>query len=113
MVSKEDVVKKLREVYDPEIFINVYDLGLIYDIKIKKGSEGDIVKILMTLTFVGCPLAGLITKMVEEKIKEINGVQDVIVELTFEPPWNRSMIRDAEIRKRFGLEPTTFRTNEQ
>ena len=102
MVTEGQVIEKLKEVYDPEIFINVYDLGLIYSIEIKPGqpgAKGDIVHIRMTLTFQGCPLGTMITGMVEEKIKFMEGVGEVQVELTFDPPWNRDMIKWENIKK--------------
>lgn len=105
MATRDEIIRKLKEVYDPEIFIDVYNLGLIYDISIDKGKTGDIIKITMTLTFSGCPLGGLITKMVEEKLRELNDVEDVIITLTFDPPWSRDMIKDEEIKKRFGIQP--------
>ena len=87
-MSKEDLKKKiievLKTVYDPEIPINVYDLGLIYKIDIDK--EG-VVTIDMTLTAIGCPLAAALTRLVGEVVKEVPGVKDVVVNLVFDPPW--------------------------
>lgn len=87
-MSKEDLKKKiieaLKTVYDPEIPINIYDLGLIYNINI---SDEGVVTIDMTLTAVGCPLATALTQLVSEVVKEVPGVKDVVVNLVFDPPW--------------------------
>ena len=85
----ERVIKALKEVYDPEIPVNVYDLGLIYEIHVDKGSSGrPVIYIVMTLTAVGCPVAGSVAAFAEEAIREaIPEAEDVIVEITFEPPW--------------------------
>ncbi len=98
MISKEQVINKLKEVYDPEIPINVYDLGLIYKIDI---NENDDIYILMTLTFSGCPIASYLVQKVEEELKKIDGVKNVKVELTFDPPWTPERMSD-EIKKEFG-----------
>lgn len=82
-MTKEDVIKALRGVYDPEIPVNIYDLGLIYGIKV----EGKRVELLMTLTAPGCPLAAQIAKDAERAVREA-GAEDVRVELTFDPPWS-------------------------
>lgn len=84
MVSKKDVLKVLRECYDPEIPFSIIDLGLVYGIEIKN----DEVKIKMTLTNPSCPLAYSIVKNVEEKVSKIKGVKGVDVEIVFDPPWN-------------------------
>jgi metal-sulfur cluster biosynthetic enzyme len=85
----ERIIKALKDVYDPEIPVNVYDLGLIYEIHVEKGSTGrPVIYIVMTLTTVGCPVAGTIAAFVEEAAREaIPEAEDVIVEITFEPPW--------------------------
>ncbi|MEM2020910.1 MAG: iron-sulfur cluster assembly protein [Zestosphaera sp.] len=79
------VIEALRSVYDPEIPINVWDLGLIYDLRVD--DSGD-VHVLMSLTAPGCPLAVSLISLVEEVVKGVNGVRKVEVELTFNPPWN-------------------------
>lgn len=80
---KEKIIDALREVYDPEIPINIYDLGLIYDIDVEKNK----VHILMTLTSPTCPTAEYIQTRVREAAEDVEGISDVSVELTFEPPW--------------------------
>ena len=84
MVTKEDVMKVLEEVIDPEIGLNVVDLGLIYDVEI---NDDNVVKIKMTLTTPGCPLGAFIAADVDRRIKAMEGVKDAMVEITFDPPW--------------------------
>ena len=88
----ERVVQVLRTIFDPEIPVNIYELGLIYDIEIDNDS---VVYIRMTLTSPNCPVAEDLPVEVHEKISELEGVKDVKVTLTFEPPWDRTMISDA------------------
>jgi len=84
----EDV---LRTVYDPEIPVNVLDLGLVYAIKI---GDNNNVHVTMTLTAPACPVATEIVFNVENKIREIEGVNDVHIQLTFDPPWNKGMMSE-------------------
>jgi len=98
MVTKEQIINVLKQIYDPEIPINVYDLGLIYNMDI---SEGGDVNILMTLTFAGCPIGSYLVQKVEEEIKKIDGVKNVKVELTFDPPWTPEKMSE-EVKKEFG-----------
>ncbi|MBU0636437.1 metal-sulfur cluster assembly factor [Candidatus Micrarchaeota archaeon] len=85
MISKENVIEALKQVFDPEIPVNVWDLGLIYDIQIR---EKDTVFLKMTMTSPACPFAGAIFANVEAKVKEITGAKKVEIEPTFDPPWN-------------------------
>jgi FeS assembly SUF system protein len=82
---REKIIEALKNVYDPEIPINIWDLGLVYDVRVD--DEGS-VYVLMTLTAPGCPLANTLTISVEDVIRGVDGVKDVTVELTFDPPWN-------------------------
>jgi len=82
---KEEVIKVLRMCYDPEIPVNIYDLGLIYDIKI--ATNGDIL-VIMTLTSPSCPVAGSLPIEVQEKLRENPLINDARVEITFDPPWS-------------------------
>lgn len=83
--TKKDILKKLEEVLDPELNISIIDLGLIYDIKIKKNK----IKIIMTLTTIGCPLISIIEEDIKNKISELNFKKENIeIELTFDPPWS-------------------------
>ncbi|MEB3846815.1 MAG: metal-sulfur cluster assembly factor [Desulfurococcales archaeon] len=86
----DKIIKALKEVYDPEIPVNVYDLGLIYEITAEEVKPGKYyVKILMTLTAIGCPVAGQIAAYVEEAIRDmVPEAEDVEVEITFDPPWS-------------------------
>jgi FeS assembly SUF system protein len=88
MVTREQVLEKLKECYDPEIPINIVDLGLVYDVFI----EDDRVRVQMTLTSPHCPLAGMMSLEVERKLAEIEGVRHASVELVWEPPWSPERI---------------------
>ena len=81
----KSVIDTLKNIFDPEMPVNIYDLGLIYDIHIEEGYN---VKILMTLTNPNCPAAEKLPADVKKSIKNIEGVEDVDVNLTFEPPWS-------------------------
>lgn len=88
---EEDIVRMIKTVYDPEIPINIYDLGLIYDVDID-GSNN--VTITMTLTAPNCPAADFILEDVRLKVNSIPAVNNVIVDITFEPEWNRDMMSE-------------------
>lgn len=88
---KEQVVLALKSVYDPEIPVDVYELGLIYDIKIFPVNN---VYVLMTLTSPSCPSAGEIPGEIEQKVRDVPGVNDVSVELTFDPPYTSEMMSE-------------------
>ncbi|MBC8153341.1 MAG: DUF59 domain-containing protein [Bacteroidetes bacterium] len=88
---KDQVVMALKGVYDPEIPVDVYELGLIYDIKVFPVNN---IYVLMTLTSPSCPSAGAIPVEIEQKIREIEGVNDVSVELTFDPPYTSDMMSE-------------------
>ena len=89
----EKVIEAIRQVYDPEIPVNIYDLGLIYDIDVHPDTHA--VKVKMTLTAPGCPVAGALVQAVETSVENIDEVPSASVELTFDPPWNRSMMSEA------------------
>jgi|SRR5699024_6808804 len=88
---KDKVIEQLYEVYDPEIPVNIYDLGLVYDITIKENND---VFVTMTLTAPACPVAGEIVMDVTRKISEIEEVNEVHVDLTFEPKWTMDMMSE-------------------
>jgi len=90
-IREEDIVEVLRTVYDPEIPVNIYDLGLIYGID--RGESGD-VHIRMTLTAPACPVAGTMPGMVEDAVRQLEGVGDVAVELVWDPPWSVERMSD-------------------
>ncbi len=88
---QEQVIESLRTIYDPEIPVNIYELGLVYDID----ASSENVVIRMTLTSPGCPVAGSLPIEVQCKASEIPGVKSVKVELVWDPPWNPDMISEA------------------
>lgn len=88
---KNKIIQVLKTIYDPEIPVNVYDLGLVYNIVIE--DEGK-VKIVMTVTAPNCPIAESLPNQVRREIMQIEGVQDVWVELTFDPPWTPDKMSD-------------------
>ena len=90
-VTTDEVIKKLSTIKDPELGINIYDLGLIYDIKI---DEGNNVNITMTLTTVNCPVADSFPLDVAKNITSLENTGQVKVKLTFDPPWNKDMMSD-------------------
>jgi FeS assembly SUF system protein len=90
-ILKEQIIQAIKLVYDPEIPVDVYELGLIYDIKVFPVNN---VYILMTLTSPSCPSAESIPVEIEQKIREIEGVSDVSVELTFDPPYSTEMMSE-------------------
>jgi len=97
---REDLVREaLSEIYDPELQIDIWSLGLVYDIKITE--ENDI-NIIMTLTFPGCPYGPSIVEETEEKLKELPGARNVNVNITFEPPWSPEKI-DPDVRAALNL----------
>tara|TARA_R110000824_G_scaffold366730_1_gene555496 strand:- start:106062 stop:106433 length:372 start_codon:yes stop_codon:yes gene_type:complete len=90
-VLTDDIVAAMKSVYDPEIPVDIYELGLIY--KVDVSDERDI-EILMTLTAPGCPVAGTMPDMVADAVRSVDGVGDVNVTLTFDPPWDQSLMSD-------------------
>jgi len=93
------VIAALRTVHDPEIPVNIYDLGLIYRIEPK---DGGLVEIDMTLTAPGCPVAGEMLSWVEKAVSEVSGVEDAAVRLVFDPPWDSSRMTD-DVKLELGL----------
>jgi FeS assembly SUF system protein len=87
----ENIVKVLKGIYDPEIPVDIYELGLIYDVMVNTDDE---VKILMTLTSPNCPVAESLPREVEEKVRKIEGIKDVEVEITFDPPWSKDLMSE-------------------
>ena len=97
--TKEDIIAAIKSVQDPELMINIYDLGLIYDIRQKK--DGD-VDIDMTLTSPTCPLAGDMPKMVANAVSSVPGTGVITVQLTFDPPWGLDNLSE-EIKLSMGI----------
>ena len=92
MNLKEKIITEIKKIYDPEIPVNIYELGLIYDIKVE--SE-NLVKVKMTLTTPNCPVAESLPKEVKDSIIEVKEVNDVDLELVWDPPWDKSMMSEA------------------
>ena len=99
VVTRDDVLEALKDVYDPEIPVNVVDLGLVYDVDVV---END-VSIQMTLTFAGCGMGPYIAQQAEWRIAELEHVEDVNVEMVYEPPWTPEMITE-DGKKLLGLD---------
>ncbi len=95
----EKIVGVLKTIYDPEIPVDIYELGLIYDVFVNEDSD---VKILMTLTSPNCPVAETLPVEVEEKVKSLNMVKDAVVEITFDPPWTQDLMSE-EAKLELGL----------
>lgn len=91
ITMRDQVEEALRTVYDPEIPVNIFDLGLVYQIEVKE--EGKVL-VVMTLTAPGCPVAGSIMEEVNQKVSAIPGVTDADVRLTFDPPWTKDMMSE-------------------
>ncbi len=87
----EKIVNVLKTIYDPEIPVDIYELGLIYDVFVNEDND---VKILMTLTTPNCPVAETLPVEVEEKVKSLNDVNDAEVEITFDPPWSQDLMSE-------------------
>ena len=92
MELKEKIIAEIRKIYDPEIPVNIYELGLIYDIKVDKKND---VKVKMTLTTPNCPVAESLPKEVKDSIIAVEGVNKVDLDLVWNPPWDKSMMSDA------------------
>ena len=91
MDLREQVITEIRKIYDPEIPVNIYELGLIYDVKVKE----DAVKIIMTLTSPNCPVAESLPQDVKDSAMQVESVEKVDLDLVFEPVWNKDMMSEA------------------
>ena len=95
MMNKKElenrIIEVIKTIYDPEIPVNIYELGLIYDVNV---SDENMVKILMTLTTPNCPVAESLPQEVKDKVKSLDQVSDVKLEMTFDPPWNKELMSD-------------------
>ena len=89
---KDKIIEEVKKVYDPEIPVNIYELGLIYEIKVEKDNN---VKVKMTLTTPNCPVAESLPKEVKDSIMQVKEVNDVDLELVWDPPWDKSMMSEA------------------
>lgn len=97
--AEKEIINKLKEVFDPEIPVNIYEIGLIYEVNVSEEGRADI---LMTLTSPNCPVAESLPLEVKHKAEEVDGIVEATVELTFEPPWNMDMLSD-EARLELGM----------
>ena len=91
MDLKEKIISEIKKIYDPEIPVNIYELGLIYDIKVDDNN----VEVKMTLTSPNCPVAESLPKEVKDSILKIKDVKDVDLKLVWDPPWNQTMMSEA------------------
>ena len=95
----DQIIINLKEVYDPEIPVNIYDLGLIYNVDVDEDNEANIV---MTLTAPGCPVIDVLMEDVRKAALSVEGIEDVNIDLTFDPPWDKSMMSE-EARLELGF----------
>ena len=92
MTKKEQIIEEIRKIYDPELPVNIYELGLIYDVQVE---NDNFVKIKMTLTTPNCPVAESLPKEVKDTAMQVEGIEEVDLDLVFEPPWDKSMMSEA------------------
>ena len=92
MSKKEEIIAEISKIYDPELPVNIYELGLIYDIQVENEKSA---KIKMTLTTPNCPVAESLPKEVKEGAMQVEGIEDVDLELVWDPPWNKEMMSEA------------------
>ncbi|MDD5067916.1 MAG: iron-sulfur cluster assembly protein [bacterium] len=97
MITQETVMNSLKNVFDPEIPVNIVDLGLIYGVDVKD----DNVTVDMTLTASGCPMASYVSKMAEDELKKIAGIKEIKVNIVWEPPWSPDMMSE-DAKKKLG-----------
>ena len=91
MDLKDQIIAEISKIYDPEIPVNIYELGLIYDVQVKD----DTAKIIMTLTSPNCPVAESLPKDVKDSAMQVEGIEEVDLDLVFEPVWNKDMMSEA------------------
>jgi|TARA_B100001093_G_scaffold25890_1_gene22780 FeS assembly SUF system protein len=92
MSKKEKIIEEIKKIYDPELPVNIYELGLIYDIQVENENSA---KIKMTLTTPNCPVAESLPNEVKEGAMQVDGIDNVDLELVWDPPWNKDMMSDA------------------
>jgi metal-sulfur cluster biosynthetic enzyme len=104
MITEEKVIEKLKECMDPEIPVDIWNLGLIYNINIKDSSilDKQDVEIIMTLTVPGCPMVKYIKEDVQDKLSSLEGINDISIDITFDPKWNSNMM-SSEARKALNI----------
>jgi FeS assembly SUF system protein len=92
MELKDQIITEIKKIYDPEIPVNIYELGLIYDIKVKNKNTA---KVKMTLTSPNCPVAESLPKEVKDSIMQVEGIDKVDLDLVWDPPWDKSMMSES------------------
>ena len=92
MTKKDQIIEEIRKIYDPELPVNIYELGLIYDVQVENDNHA---KIKMTLTTPNCPVAESLPKEVEDVVMQVEGIDNVYLELVWDPPWNKDMMSEA------------------
>jgi len=92
METKDKIIEEIRKIYDPEIPVNIYELGLIYDIKVENKNTA---KVKMTLTSPNCPVAESLPQEVKDSIMQVEEIESVDLDLVWEPPWNKDMMSEA------------------
>ena len=92
MDLKKKIIEEFRKIYDPEIPVNIYELGLIYDVKVENDNTA---KIIMTLTSPNCPVAESLPQEVKDSAMQVEGIEKVDLDLVFEPPWDQSMMSES------------------
>ncbi len=92
MDLKKEIIEEIRKIYDPEIPVNIYELGLIYNVKVENNNTA---KIIMTLTSPNCPVAESLPKEVKDSVMQVEGIEKVDLDLVFKPPWDKSMMSEA------------------
>ena len=92
MELKDKIIEEIKKIYDPEIPVNIYDLGLIYDVKVENKNTA---KVKMTLTSPNCPVAESLPKEVKDGIMPVEGIENVDLDLVWDPPWNQTMMTEA------------------
>lgn len=91
LAIEANIVKVLKDIYDPEIPVNIYDLGLIYEVDVEDNGK---TTVKMTLTAPNCPMADQLLQEVNDRVGEVEGVSEVIINLTFDPPWDKGMMSE-------------------
>jgi len=94
MELKDQIITEIKKIYDPEIPVNIYELGLIYDIKVENKNTA---KVKMTLTSPNCPVAESLPKEVKDSIMQVEGIDKVDLDLVWDPPWDKTMMSEAAI----------------
>lgn len=112
MNTKEKIIELLKECYDPEIPIDLWNLGLIYEIKIKEKNNQSYINIIMSLTTPGCSMGKQMANDIKVKINTLENIKDVKVDVTFDPPWKPEMMTEIA-REKLGFDPVHVQENKE